>query len=124
MKARWENEKKSILSVQKLKEELNEAHAEIERLEQQYDLDKIAEIKYGKIPQLKKQIEEAEAKNTEVVEHTLLRDKVTEEEIAKIVARWTGIPVTKLIEGERQKSWVWQTVSANGLSGRMMRCKR
>ncbi len=103
MKARWENEKKSILSVQKLKEELNEAHAEIERLEQQYDLDKIAEIKYGKIPQLKKQIEEAEAKNTEVVEHTLLRDKVTEEEIAKIVARWTGIPVTKLIEGERQK---------------------
>ncbi len=62
MKARWENEKKSILSVQKLKEELNEAHAEIERLEQQYDLDKIAEIKYGKIPQLKKQIEEAEAK--------------------------------------------------------------
>lgn len=103
MKARWENEKKSISSVQKLKEELNEAHAEIERLEQRYDLNKIAEIKYGKIPQLQKQIEEAEAKNAQAVENSLLRDKVTEEEIAKIVARWTGIPVTKLMEGERQK---------------------
>ncbi len=103
MKARWENEKKSISSVQKLKEELNEANAEIERLEQKYDLNKIAEIKYGKIPQLQKQIEEAEAKNVQAVDNTLLRDKVTEEEIAKIVARWTGIPVTKLMEGERHK---------------------
>lgn len=103
MKAQWENEKDSISYVQKLKEELKEANAQIERYEQSYELDKIAELKYGKIPELQHKIAEAENKAVKKDENTLLRDKVTEEEIAKIVARWTGIPVTKLMESERQK---------------------
>lgn len=103
MKAQWENEKNSISNVAKLKEELKDVNAQIERLEQSYELDKIAELKYGKIPELQKKIKEAESKTVKASENKLLRDKVTEEEIAKIVARWTGIPVTKLMEGERQK---------------------
>ncbi len=103
MKAQWENEKDSINYVQKLKEELKEANAQIERYEQSYELDKIAELKYGKIPQLQQKIAEAENKTVKTSENTLLRDKVTDEEIARIVARWTGIPVTKLMESERQK---------------------
>ncbi len=103
MKAQWENEKNSISNVAKLKEELKEVNAQIERLEQSYELDKIAELKYGKIPELQKKIKEAESKTVKISDNKLLRDKVTEEEIAKIVARWTGIPVTKLMEGERQK---------------------
>ncbi len=103
MKAQWENEKNSISNVAKLKEELKEVNAQIERFEQSYELDKIAELKYGKIPELIKKINEAESKTVKTSENKLLRDKVTEEEIAKIVARWTGIPVTKLMEGERTK---------------------
>ena len=104
MKARWENEKQSIGKVQNLRQEIEKINAEIEMAQNRYDLNKAAELKYGKLPQLQKELEEAEkAGETEEKEDTLLRDKVTEEEISRIVARWTGIPVAKLMEGEREK---------------------
>jgi len=105
MKARWEREKGAIGSVQKIREEIEKVNAEIELAQRQYDLNKAAELKYGKLPQLTKKLEEEEAlaeKNKDTAP-TLLRDKVTEDEIARIVARWTGIPVTRLMEGEREK---------------------
>ncbi|MBO6159009.1 MAG: AAA family ATPase, partial [Firmicutes bacterium] len=104
MKARWDQEKQGIGKVQKLREEIEGVNADIERAEHSYDLNKLAELKYGKLPQLKKQLEEEEKlaeKNTGKT--SLLRDKVTEEEIARIVGRWTGIPVSKLVESEREK---------------------
>ena len=104
MKEKWEKEKQSIQRVQKLREEIEQVNADIERAQREYDLNKAAELQYGRLPKLKsdllseeKRIEED--KNGE----GLLRDRVTEEEIAKIVSRWTGIPVTKLVEGEREK---------------------
>ena len=105
MKAKWENEKDAISKVQKLREELEQVNAEIERAERDYDLNKAAELKYGRLPQLKKQLEDEEAiaEKQKESKNSLLRDKVTEEEIARIVGRWTGIPVTKLMEGEREK---------------------
>ena len=105
MKAKWENEKDAISKVQKLREELEQINAQIERAERDYDLNKAAELKYGRLPQLKKQLEdeEAVAEKQKENKNSLLRDKVTEEEIARIVGRWTGIPVTKLMEGEREK---------------------
>ena len=104
MKARWENEKQSIGKVQSLRQEIEKINAEIEMAQNRYDLNKAAELKYGKLPQLQKELEEAEKTGeTEEKEDTLLRDKVTEEEISRIVARWTGIPVAKLMEGEREK---------------------
>ena len=104
MKARWENEKQSIGKVQNLRQEIEKINAEIEMAQNRYDLNKAAELKYGKLPQLQKELEEAEkTSETEEKEDTLLRDKVTEEEISRIVARWTGIPVAKLMEGEREK---------------------
>ena len=105
MKAKWENEKDAISKVQKLREELEQVNAQIERAERDYDLNKAAELKYGRLPQLKKQLEEEEtiAEKQKENKNSLLRDKVTEEEIARIVGRWTGIPVTKLMEGEREK---------------------
>ena len=104
MKARWENEKQSIGKVQNLRQEIEKINAEIEMAQNRYDLNKAAELKYGKLPQLQKELEEAEKTGeTEEKEDTLLRDKVTEEEISRIVARWTGIPVAKLMEGEREK---------------------
>ena len=104
MKARWENEKQSIGKVQNLRQEIEKINAEIEMAQNRYDLNKAAELKYGKLPQLQKELEEAEkTSETEEKEDTLLRDKVTEEEISRIVARWTGIPVEKLVEGEREK---------------------
>ena len=105
MKAKWENEKDAISNVQKLREELEQVNAQIERAERDYDLNKAAELKYGRLPQLKKQLEEEEtiAEKQKESKNSLLRDKVTEEEIARIVGRWTGIPVTKLMEGEREK---------------------
>lgn len=104
MKAKWENEKNAISKVQKLREDIEACNAEIERAERSYDLNKLAELKYGKLPTLQKQLEEEE-RNAEqsYTSNTLLRDKVTEEEIAKIICRWTGIPVAKLMEGEREK---------------------
>lgn len=105
MKAKWENEKDAISKVQKLREELEQVNAQIERAEREYDLNKAAELKYGKLPQLQQQLQEEEslAEKQKESKNSLLRDKVTEEEIAKIVGRWTGIPVAKLMEGERSK---------------------
>ncbi len=104
MKAQWENEKNAITAVKKLREELEEVNGLIEKAEREYDLNKAAELKYGKLPELQKQIalEEAKAEETKS-ENSLLRNKVTEEEIAKIIGRWTGIPVSKLMESEREK---------------------
>ena len=104
MKARWEREKGAIGTVQKLREEIEKVNAEIELAQRQYDLNRAAELKYGRLPQLTAELEKEEAlaeKNKGTT--TLLRDKVTEDEIARIVARWTGIPVSKLMEGEREK---------------------
>ncbi|MBQ8348622.1 MAG: ATP-dependent chaperone ClpB [Ruminococcus sp.] len=104
MKAKWENEKTDISAVQKLREEIEAVGGEIDRAEREYDLNKAAELKYGRLPQLQKELEELEHKAEHDVENgRLLRDKVTEEEIAKIVCRWTGIPVSKLMEGEKEK---------------------
>ena len=103
MKAQWENEKNAISKVQKLREEIEDMNGEIEKAEREYDLNKAAELKYGKLPQLKKQLEEEEKVAEESSQSNLLRDKVNEEEIAKVVGKWTGIPVAKLMEGEREK---------------------
>ena len=104
MKARWENEKSAISKVQKLREELEQVNADIEKAERSYDLNKAAELKYGKLPALQKQLEAEEKLAAEAEKGTtLLRDKVTEEEIARIICRWTGIPVARLMEGEREK---------------------
>ena len=102
MKAKWDNEKQAIEKVQKLREEIEQTNAAIEKAQNEYDLCKAAELKYGKLPPLQKALEEEE-KIAENNKNTLLRDRVTEEEIARIVARWTGIPVAKLMEGEREK---------------------
>lgn len=103
MKTRWENEKNSISRLQKLREDIEKTNADIAEAERSYDLNKAAELKYGKLPALKKELEEAEDAADDYEKNTLLRDKVTDEEIAKIVGRWTGIPVSKLMEGEREK---------------------
>ncbi len=106
MKAKWEGEKHSIGKVQQLREEIEQVNADIERAERSYDLNRLAELKYGKLPALKKQLEEEEKAAEQSSGHengSLLRDRVTEEEIAKIVGRWTGIPVSKLVESEREK---------------------
>ncbi|HAJ97773.1 MAG TPA: ATP-dependent chaperone ClpB [Ruminococcus sp.] len=104
MKAQWQNEKTGISKVRKLREELEQVSAEMEQAERNYDLNRAAELKYGRIPELRKQLEEEE-KNavTNGTQAGLLRSEVTEEEIAKIICRWTGIPVSKLMEGEREK---------------------
>ena len=102
MKAKWENEKQAIEKVQKLREEIEKTNSEIEQAERQYDLNKVAELRYGKLPELQKELEKEEAEENKK-ENVLLRNKVTEEEIAKIVSKWTGIPITKLMEGEREK---------------------
>ena len=104
LKAKWENEKDAIGVVQKLREQIEDVNAEIEAAERKYDLNKAAELKYGKLPQLQKELEEKEREAEENGnKNTLLRDKVTEEEISRIIERWTGIPVAKLMEGEREK---------------------
>ena len=104
MKARWEAEKEAIGKVTGLREEIERVNAEIEQAERSYDLNKAAELKYGRLPKLKQDLEKEEAIAEESKgENSLLRDKVTEEEIARIVGRWTGIPVSRLMEGEREK---------------------
>ena len=104
LQAKWQNEKDAIGEVQKLREEIEDVNAEIEAAERKYDLNKAAELKYGKLPQLQKELQEKEHLAEENSgRNTLLRDKVTEEEIARIIERWTGIPVAKLMEGERDK---------------------
>ena len=104
MKAKWELEKQDIGKVQKLREEIEQCNADIELAQREYDLNKAAELQYGRLPQLQKELE-AEEKKAEAAQgrNKLLRDKVTDEEIARIVSRWTGIPVSKLVEGEREK---------------------
>ena len=102
MKAQWENEKKSIHAVSDLKSEIEKVNAEIETAQRNADYEHAAKLKYSTLPELNKKLEEA--KNSEGKQkNTLLRDTVTEEEIAKVVSRWTGIPLTKLMEGEREK---------------------
>ena len=102
MKAKLDNEKQSIGTVQKIREQIERTNAEIEKAQANYDLAKAAELKYGKLPELQKRLAEEEQK-AEQAQHTLLRDRVSEEEIAKTVSRWTGIPIAKLMEGEREK---------------------
>jgi len=104
MKAKWDNEKAAIGKVQKLREQIEALNADIERAEESYDLNKAAELKYGRLPALQKELEEEERlAETASRSDSLLRDKVTDEEIARIIERWTGIPVSKLMEGERDK---------------------
>ncbi len=105
MKAKWENEKAAIGKVQELRRQIEEMNADIERAEQAYDLNKAAELKYGELPALQKQLAEEEklADASKNREGSLLRDKVTDEEVARIIERWTGIPVARLMEGEREK---------------------
>ena len=103
MKAKWENEKAAIGKVQKLREEIEQTNAQIEQAERNYDLNKVAELRYGKLPELQKELQYEEEISEKSKEDGLLRNKVTEEEITKIISRWTGIPVTKLMEGEREK---------------------
>ena len=102
-KAQWENEKNAIGKVQKLRSDLEAANAQLEKAQREYDLNRAAELQYGKIPELKKALEAEEQIANEGRERSLLRDKVTEEEIARIIERWTGIPVARLMEGEREK---------------------
>ncbi len=102
-KAQWDNEKNAIGKVQRLREELERANGELERAQREYDLEKAAQLQYGRIPELKKQLEAEEELVSRHRENTLLRDKVTDDEIARIIERWTGIPVARLMEGEREK---------------------
>ena len=103
MKAKWENEKQAISKVQKLREEIEQVNAQIEQAERVYDLGKVAELRYGKLPELQKELKAEEELSEKGKEDGLLRNKVTEDEITKIISRWTGIPVTKLMESEREK---------------------
>jgi len=105
MKARWQNEKNSIGAVQELRTAIEQTNAEIDKAQREYDLNKAAELKYGKLPELQKRLQEEEQKAEEATGKAdkLLRDRVTDEEIADVVSRWTGIPVSKLLEGERDK---------------------
>ncbi|MEY8420217.1 ATP-dependent chaperone ClpB [Oscillospiraceae bacterium 44-5] len=102
-KAQWDNEKGAIGKVQKLREDLEAANAALEKAQREYDLEKAAELQYGRIPELRRALEAEESIANESKARSLLRDKVTEEEIARIIERWTGIPVARLMEGEREK---------------------
>ena len=102
-KTQWENEKNAISRVQQLREQIEDLSRQIEAAEQQYDLEKAAELKYGRLPEAQRQLQAEEQKTQQEKENNLLRDRVTEEEIARIVERWTGIPVARLVQGEREK---------------------
>ena len=101
-KAQWDEDKKAVEGVRAIREQIEDLNKQIEKAQREYDLNKAAELQYGRLPQLKKQLEEKEARIHDR-EDTLVREQVTEDEIAKIVSRWTGIPVTKLTESERNK---------------------
>ena len=103
MKAQWENEKNAIGRVQQLRETIEDLNRQIEAAEQNYDLEKAAELKYGRLPEAQRKLAEEEQKVSAAKEDNLLRDRVTEDEIARIVERWTGIPVSRLVQGEREK---------------------
>ncbi len=103
MKAQWENEKNAIGRVQQLREQLEDLNRQIEAAEQHYDLEKAAELKYGRLPEVQRQLQQEEQKVQQSGESSILHDRITDEEIAKIVERWTGIPVARLVQGEREK---------------------
>ena len=103
MKARWDSEKNSVDEVKNLKSKLEQLHADIENAQLHYEYEKAAKLKYSDLPALERQLAEAEKKSEERKSNTMVHDTVTEEEIANIVAKWTGIPVAKLREGEREK---------------------
>ncbi|ATW26508.1 ATP-dependent chaperone ClpB [Candidatus Formimonas warabiya] len=104
MKSQWENEKNAIQGVRKLREDLEQVHQEIAKAEREYNLNKAAELKYGRLPELEKKLKEEENKLSSRRGGTpLLREEVNDEEIARIISRWTGIPLAKLVEGEREK---------------------
>src|SRR5690606_8938053 len=103
MKAKWQVEKEAIQKVQEKREQLEQLRRELENDENEYDLNKAAELRHGKIPALEKELNDLEKRVEENKENRLLREEVTDEEIAEIVARWTGVPVTKLVESEREK---------------------
>ena len=103
MKAQWENEKNASGRVQQLRETIEDLNRQIEAAEQNYDLEKAAELKYGRLPEAQRKLAEEEQKVTAAKDDNLLRDRVTEDEIARIVERWTGIPVSRLVQGEREK---------------------
>jgi len=103
MKAQWDNEKNAIGKVQQLRETIEDLNRQIETAERNYDLEKAAELKYGRLPEAKKKLAEEEQKVNNAHDDSLLRDRVTEDEIARIVERWTGIPVSRLVQGEREK---------------------
>ena len=102
-KAQWENEKNAIGRLQSLREQIENLNREIEAAQRSYDLNKAAELKYGRLPELQRQLAEEERRAQSAKEDSILRDRVTEEEIARIVQRWTGIPVSRLMQGEREK---------------------
>jgi len=103
MKAQWENEKQAIERVQSLREQIEELNRQIEAAEQRYDLEKAAELKYGRLPEVQRQLAQEEQRALSARENNILRDRVSDEEIARIVERWTGIPVSRLVQGEREK---------------------
>ena len=103
MKAQWENEKKSINAVSDTKAEIEKVNGEIEAAQRVGDYERAAKLKYSRLPELQKKLEEAQKAGENKKQHTLLRNTVTEEEIARVVSRWTGIPLAKLMEGEREK---------------------
>ena len=103
MNARWLQEKEAIQKLRAVREQIEQTRAEIEKAERQYDLNKVAELRYGKLRDLENQLKELEAKTNQKESGALLREEVTEEEIAEIISRWTGIPMTRLMEGEREK---------------------
>ncbi len=103
MKAQWENEKNAIGRIQQLRERIEELNRQIEAAEQHYDLEKAAELKYGRLPEAQRQLAAEEQNAQQAKQSNILRDRVTDEEIARIVERWTGIPVSRLVQGEREK---------------------
>jgi len=104
LKAQWETEKKSIGDEQALRSAIELMKGEIETAERNYDLNRVAELRYGKLPELERQLAEAEAQSDDKPStNRLLKEEVTEDEIAEVVSRWTGVPVSKLLEGEKEK---------------------
>ena len=104
LKAKWDSEKQAILRVRAIKKEIDEVNSQMESAERAYDLNRLSELKYGKLPQLQQQLKEEEEKIAARAQgETLLKEEVGEEDIAKVISRWTGIPVSKMLTGEREK---------------------
>ncbi|MBQ5797976.1 MAG: ATP-dependent chaperone ClpB [Firmicutes bacterium] len=103
MRAQWEAEKKGITELKALKQQIEDVRYQIEEAERRYDLERLAQLKYGTLPELEKKLEEEKVRAEKAEEHQLLKEQVTEEEIAEIVSKWTGIPVSKLVEAEKEK---------------------